>query len=86
MRPIHHAEDWTKQHWTEQHWTEEQEQRDADRQTRSLAGLALALALVVIALFLVRELQAKAALEDCLLAGHNDCGLFVPQPMLSQAG
>lgn len=76
MRSIRHAED----------WTEEQEQREADRQTQSLAGLALALALVVIALFLVRELQAKAALEDCLLAGHHDCALFVPQPTVPEAG
>ncbi len=76
MQPIRHAED----------WTEEQEQRDADRQTQSLAGLALALALVVIALFLVRELQAKAALEDCLLAGHQNCDLFVPNPIGPPAG
>lgn len=81
MHPIRHAQD-----LAEEHWTEEQEQRDADRQTRSLAGLALALAVVVISLFLVRELQAKAALEDCLLAGHQDCDLFVPQPTVWPAG
>jgi hypothetical protein len=57
-----------------QNWTTEEEQRAADRQTQSLAGLALALAIVVIALFLIRELQAKSVLEDCLLAGHHDCG------------
>ncbi len=86
MHPIRHAQHLTEEHWAEEHRTEEQEQRDADRQTRSLAGLALALAVVVISLFLVRELQAKAALEDCLLARHQDCDLFVPQPTVWPAG
>jgi hypothetical protein len=49
------------------------DQDGADRQTASLAGLAVALLLVVIGLFLVRELQAKAAIEDCLLAGRSTC-------------
>ena len=37
-------------------------------------------------LFLVREPQAKTALEDCLLAGHQDCDLFVPQPTVWPVG
>jgi hypothetical protein len=49
------------------------EQRDADRQTATLAGLAVALLLVVVGLFLVQELRAKARVEDCLLAGRRDC-------------
>ena len=36
-------------------------------------GLALVLFLVVIGLFVVRELAAKAAIEDCLLANHPNC-------------
>jgi hypothetical protein len=46
---------------------------DADRQTATLAGLAIALLLVVVGLFLVQELRAKARVEDCLLAGRRDC-------------
>lgn len=53
------------------------DQEGADRQTASLAGLAVALLLVVIGLFLVRELAAKAAVEDCLLAGRINCDVLV---------
>ncbi len=49
------------------------DQEGADRQTASLAGLAVVLLLVVIGLFLVRTLQAKCAVEDCLLAGRSNC-------------
>jgi hypothetical protein len=55
-----------------QSWTDEEEGA-ADRQTASLAGLAVALLLVVIGLFLVRELHATAVVEDCLLAGRSNC-------------
>lgn len=56
-------------------WADAQE--EADRQTASLAGLALALALVVLGLVLVQHLRASAAAEDCLLAGRLDCGTLV---------
>lgn len=49
------------------------EQAEADRQTASLGGLAVAVLLVVVGLFLVKELQAKARLEDCLLSGQGRC-------------
>ena len=52
---------------------EEREQQEANRQTASLAGLAMALALVVVGVFLVRELHAKAMIEDCLLASQLNC-------------
>ncbi len=55
----------------------EQDHREADRQTASLAGLAVALLMVVIGLFLVRALHAAAAAEDCLLAGRPNCPLVV---------
>jgi hypothetical protein len=45
----------------------------ADRQTSSLAALALLLALVVAGLFLVDRLRIEAARQDCLLAGHGYC-------------
>ena len=51
----------------------EDDEEGADRQTASLAGLAFALFLVVIGLFLVRTLHAKCVVEDCLLAGRSNC-------------
>lgn len=52
---------------------DEDQQEAANRQTASLAGLAVALLLVVLGLFLVRQLQTKASVEDCLLAGRRNC-------------
>jgi hypothetical protein len=49
----------------------------ANRQTASLAGLAVALLLIVVGLFLVRTLHHACAVEDCLLAGRSDCAALV---------
>ncbi len=49
------------------------EQHQANRVTASLAGLALALMLVVLGLFLVQTLREKARLEDCLMSGRTNC-------------
>lgn len=57
--------------------TEEENRAEADRQTASLAGLAVALALVVAGLFLIRALHSEALLEDCLLSGRTDCTVVI---------
>lgn len=49
----------------------------ADRQTASLAAVAVILLLLVAGLFLIRELHAKSMIEDCLLAGRRDCDALV---------
>ena len=54
-----------------------EEQETANRQTASLAGAAITLLLLVIGLFLVRELHAKAAIEDCLMSGRSNCDQIV---------
>jgi len=60
-------------------WIEEEQEAEetANRQTASLAGVAVTLVLLVIGVFLVRELHAKAAIEDCLLAGRSNCDWLV---------
>jgi hypothetical protein len=45
----------------------------ADRQTASLAGLAVTLLLVVVGLFLFHQLHSKCVVEDCLLSGRTNC-------------
>jgi hypothetical protein len=52
----------------------------ADRQTASLAGVVVTLALLVIGLFLVQELRTKTLIEDCLMSGRRDCDIFVAKP------
>jgi hypothetical protein len=55
----------------------DQDHEDADRQSASLAGMAVTLLIVVVCLFLLRELHNKAAIEDCLLAGRSNCDSIV---------
>jgi hypothetical protein len=49
----------------------------AQRQTTSLAALAVSLALVVGGLYLVDVLRAQAAEQDCLLSGRSFCGVLI---------
>ena len=50
-----------------------EDQESAERQTASLAGVAITLLLLVVGLFLVHELHDKAVIEDCLLSGRSNC-------------
>ena len=54
------------------------DQDDDDRQTMSLAGLAVALALLVACLFLFYQLREKSRVEDCLMAGRTNCETELP--------
>ncbi len=58
----------------------EDDQAEADRQTESLAGLAFALCLLVMALALVHVLHRTSVLQDCLLANSVSCD----DPLLAQ--
>ena len=44
-----------------------------NRLTLSLAGLAIALLIVLTGLFLFTSLRNKAQVEDCILAGRINC-------------
>ncbi len=52
----------------------ERDSEDDDRRfTNSLAGLAVALFLIWIGLYVTEELAAQGKLEDCVLQGRADC-------------
>jgi hypothetical protein len=53
------------------------DQESADRQTASLAGVAVTLLLLVVGLFLVRELHNKSMIEDCLMSGRTNCDVVI---------
>ncbi len=53
-------------------WMEDT-QGAANRRTRSLAGLAATLGLVVASLYLVGALRQAAAVQDCVLSGRSGC-------------
>lgn len=57
--------------------TEAESAEAANRQTRSLAGLAITLAVLVFAVFLVKQLAQTTRVEDCLMAMRNNCDKFV---------
>jgi len=52
----------------------ERERAEDDRRfTNSLAGLAAALFLLLIGLYVTEQLAAQSKLEDCVLQGRADC-------------
>jgi hypothetical protein len=61
----------------ERSWIVEEDEEAANRQTASLGGVAITLLLLVLGLFLVHELHAKVAIEDCLMAGRINCDRLV---------
>jgi hypothetical protein len=50
-----------------------EEREDDVRFTTSLAGLAVAVLLVVVSLYLLEALAAESKLEDCMLQGRMNC-------------
>lgn len=52
---------------------ERERAEDDQRFTASLAGLAAALFLLLIGLYVTEELAAQSKLEDCVLQGRADC-------------
>lgn len=49
-----------------------QDEQDRSRR-RSLIGLAVVVALFVVALLLMRELYQSEKLQDCLMSGRTNC-------------
>ena len=62
-------------------WPDESAQAGADRQTASLAAMALVLALVVFGLVLVRALSQESRVEDCLMQNRSNCDQLAQAPL-----
>ena len=45
----------------------------------ALAGLAIAVVLLVVGLWLARELTAASKMQDCLMSGRTNCNVIQPQ-------
>jgi hypothetical protein len=54
-------------------WIQVPESGAPHRRTMSLAGFAVTLAIVVLSLGIVRKLQVRCLIEDCVLAGGSQC-------------
>lgn len=53
--------------------TTRHQQSESERQSASLAGLALTLLLVVAGLYLIDALRWQASVQDCVLSGRVAC-------------
>ena len=47
-------------------------------QRRALAGLAIAVVLLVAGLWLAHELTAASKMQDCLMTGRTNCNVVEP--------
>jgi hypothetical protein len=56
-----------------------EDREESNTQTASLAGLAIVLAVLVVALFLFKSLAHTARIEDCMMQGRTNCDLLVPK-------
>jgi hypothetical protein len=48
-------------------------------QRRALAGLAIAVVLLVVGLWLAHELTAASKMQDCLMTGRTNCNVIPAQ-------
>ena len=55
----------------------EDDEAGSNRQTASLAALAVTLFLVVTSVALIQRLHYTSTIEDCLLSGRTNCGTAI---------
>jgi hypothetical protein len=56
-----------------------QDSESEGNRTPAMAGLAIAVVLLVVGLWLARELTAANKLQDCLMSGRTNCNVIEPQ-------
>ena len=49
-----------------------------ENRTPAMAGLAIAVVLLVVGLWLAHELRAASKLQDCVISGRTNCNI-IPQ-------
>ena len=56
------------------------EEQQEEVRSRALIGLAIVLALAIVAIILVRELRTESQREDCLMEGRSNCAQIEAPP------
>ena len=51
----------------------------AGNNTPAMAGLAIAVVLLVVGLWLARELRSASKMQDCVMSGRTNCNVIQPQ-------
>jgi hypothetical protein len=49
-----------------------------ESRTPAMAGLAIAVVLLVVGLWLARELRTASKMQDCLMSGRTNCNVIEP--------
>jgi hypothetical protein len=55
------------------------EPEPSDNRKPAIAGLAIAVVLLVVGWWLARELTAASKMQDCLMSGRTNCNQIQPQ-------
>jgi hypothetical protein len=56
----------------------EPKQDGGGSRTPAIAGLAIAVVLLVVGLWLAHELSAASKMQDCLMSGRTNCNVIEP--------
>jgi hypothetical protein len=59
--------------------SEMKEPEPKDNRRPAIAGLAIAVVLLVVGWWLARELTAASKMQDCLMSGRTNCNQIQPQ-------
>ena len=59
--------------------SEMKEPEPKDKRRPAIAGLAIAVVLLVVGWWLARELTAASKMQDCLMSGRTNCNQIQPQ-------
>jgi hypothetical protein len=57
----------------------EENREPGENRTPAIAGLAVAVVLLAVGLWLARELTAASKMQDCLMSGRTNCNVIQPQ-------
>jgi hypothetical protein len=56
-----------------------EEPEPKENRTPAIAGLLIAVILLVVGLWLARELTAASKMQDCMMSGRTNCNQIQPQ-------
>jgi hypothetical protein len=54
------------------------EREPGENRRPAMAGLAIAVVLLAVGLWLARELTAASKMQDCLMSGRTNCNVIEP--------
>jgi hypothetical protein len=54
------------------------EPKQGENRRPAIAGLAIAIVLLVVGLWLAHELTAASKMQDCLMSGRSNCNVIEP--------